>query len=80
MGSEKSKYMEGSYDILSIESNAHNWSVVELNDFLRSVFTPDYGSSGGPMAKVIDNLSEENETDTLAIATYLKHLHFTQSK
>ena len=79
-GSKESKYLEGAPDIVSTKSNAYNWSLEELNEYLRSGFTPDYDSAGGSMAKVIENLSKVDDAETLAIATYLKYLHDVQSE
>ena len=79
-GSKESKYLEGAPDIVSTKSNAYNWSLEELNEYLRSGFTPDYDSAGGSMAKVIENLSKVDDAETLAIATYLKYLHDVQTE
>lgn len=73
-GSKKTKTFSGAPALVSSQSNISTWSVDEINYYLRSGFTPDYDSSGGSMAKVIDNLSKVADQDTFAIANYLKFL------
>lgn len=50
------------------------WSVVDIAEYLRSGFTPEYDSAGGAMVDVIENTAKLSDEDRMAIATYLKTL------
>ena len=50
------------------------WSVVDIAEYLRSGFTPEYDSAGGAMVDVIENAAKLSDEDRMAIATYLKTL------
>jgi mono/diheme cytochrome c family protein len=54
------------------ESGIGKWSETEIANYLRTGFTPDYDSSGGLMAEVIENLQALDDAELLAIAKYLK--------
>lgn len=51
-----------------------DWSQSDIAAYLRTGFTPDYDSVGGSMAAVVSNLAKLPESDTNAIAAYLKAL------
>lgn len=50
------------------------WSAVDIAEYLRSGFTPDYDSAGGAMVDVIENTAKLPDEDRKAIAAYLKAL------
>ena len=50
------------------------WSDLDLAEYLRSGFTPDYDSAGGAMVDVIENTAKLSEEDRKAIVAYLKSL------
>ena len=50
------------------------WSVEDIEEFLKTGFTPDFDSAGGSMAEVIKNTTQLSDDDRKAIATYLKAL------
>ncbi len=49
-----------------------DWSELDIAEYLRSGFTPDYDSAGGEMVEVIENTSKLSDADRAAIAAYLK--------
>ncbi len=51
-----------------------SWSVKDIVEALKSGFTPDFDSLGGPMAAVVRDTSHLPETDLRAIAAYLKSI------
>lgn len=55
-------------------SKMDEWSEVDIAEYLRSGFTPDYDSAGGAMVGVIDNTAKLSDEDRKAIAAYLKAL------
>ena len=55
-------------------SGIADWSEEEIVNYLRTGFTPDYDSSGGLMAEVIENLDPLNDNELMAIAKYLKSI------
>ena len=50
------------------------WSLEDIEEFLKTGFTPDFDSAGGSMAEVIKNTARLSDDDRKAIATYLKGL------
>lgn len=56
------------------DAKAGDWSVVDIAEYLRSGFTPDYDSAGGAMVDVIENTAKLSDDDRRAIAAYLKAL------
>src|ERR1700726_1766825 len=50
------------------------WSVKDIDYFLKSGQTPDGDSAGGSMVRVIRNTSQLSEADQAAIADYVKSL------
>ena len=51
-----------------------DWSDLDLAEYLRSGFTPDYDSAGGTMVDVIENTAKLSDEDRMAIGAYLKAL------
>ena len=49
-------------------------SADEIVNYLRTGFTPDFDSSGGLMAEVIENLQPLNDEELKEIAHYLKSI------
>jgi mono/diheme cytochrome c family protein len=47
------------------------WDAEALFGYLRDGWHPDHGVAQGPMAQVVSNLSEVEESDVRAIATYM---------
>jgi mono/diheme cytochrome c family protein len=47
------------------------WNADALSKYLRQGWHPDHGVARGPMARVVNNLSEVPESDVRAIATYM---------
>ena len=62
------------------KSGIGNWSKKEIANYLRSGFTPDYDSSGGSMAEVIENLMPLSDDELMEIAKYLKSINPIESK
>ena len=56
------------------KSGIGDWSNDEIVNYLRTGFTPDFDSSGGLMAEVIDNLQPLNDEELKEIAQYLKSI------
>lgn len=56
----------------NITPAALNWSERDIVYYLETGFTPDFNSSGGHMAAVIQNTSKLSVEDRQAIAAYLK--------
>ena len=56
------------------DSKIADWSEIDIAEYLRSGFTPDYDSAGGAMVDVIDNTAKLPDEDRKAIAAYLKAL------
>ncbi|UUX49516.1 cytochrome c [Nisaea acidiphila] len=50
------------------------WSEADIAEYLKSGFTPDFDTAGGSMADVVENTSQLDDDDRLAIARYLKAL------
>ena len=48
------------------------WSVEDIEEFLKTGFTPDFDSAGGSMAEVIKNMAHLRAEDRQAWAVYLK--------
>jgi mono/diheme cytochrome c family protein len=51
-----------------------DWSVKDIDYFLKTGQTPDGDSAGGSMVRVIKNTSQLPETDQAAVADYVKSL------
>ena len=51
-----------------------SWSLEDIEEFLKTGFTPSFDSAGGSMAEVIKNMGHLNGEDRKAIALYLKSL------
>lgn len=51
-----------------------DWSLLDIAEYLRSGFTPDYDTAGGDMVAVIANTAKLSDEDRRAIAAYLKAL------
>jgi mono/diheme cytochrome c family protein len=47
------------------------WTADALFSYLRNGWQADHGAARGPMAEVVSNLSQVNENDVRAIATYM---------
>ena len=62
------------------KSGIGDWSIDEIVNYLRTGFTPNYDSSGGLMAEVIENLKPLNEHELMAIAKYLKSISPIKTK
>ena len=45
---------------------------VDVAEYLKSGFTPDYDTAGGSMVDVVENTSRLSDDDRAAIAAYLK--------
>ena len=56
------------------DSKMDEWSDLDIAEYLRSGFTPDYDSAGGAMVDVIENTAKLSDADRMAIAAYLKSL------
>ena len=56
------------------KSGIGDWSIGEIVNYLRTGFTPDFDSSGGLMAEVIENLQPLNDEELKKIAKYLKSI------
>ena len=56
------------------DADIADWSDLDLAEYLRSGFTPDYDSAGGAMVDVIENTAKLSEEDRKAIVAYLKAL------
>lgn len=56
------------------DAKVGEWSLIDIAEYLRSGFTPDYDSAGGAMVAVIANTSKLSDDDRKAIAAYLKAL------
>ena len=50
------------------------WSLEDIEEFLKTGFTPDFDSAGGSMAEVIKNMGHLDDDDRKAMALYLKDL------
>jgi mono/diheme cytochrome c family protein len=50
------------------------WSLEDIEEFLKTGFTPDFDSAGGSMAEVIKNMAHLEDQDRKAMAIYLKDL------
>lgn len=50
------------------------WSLEDIEEFLKTGFTPDFDSAGGSMAEVIKNMGHLDAQDRKAMALYLKDL------
>ena len=50
------------------------WSVEDIEEFLKTGFTPEFDSVGGPMAEVVKNMGHLSAEDRHAFAVYLKSL------
>ena len=50
------------------------WSLEDIEEFLKTGFTPDFDSAGGSMAEVVKNMGHLRAEDRKAIAVYLKSL------
>ena len=62
------------------KSGIADWSDKEIVNYLRTGFTPDYDSSGGLMAEVIENLDPLNDNELMEIAKYLKSIDLINDK
>ena len=62
------------------KSGIGNWSNDEIVNYLRTGFTPDFDSSGGLMAEVIENLQPLNDEELMEIAKYLKSIDPIETK
>ena len=51
-----------------------SWSLEDIEEFLKTGFTPSFDSAGGSMAEVIKNMGHLSGEDRKAIALYLKSL------
>jgi mono/diheme cytochrome c family protein len=58
----------------NLTPGALTWSEDDLTYYFETGFTPDFDSSGGHMALVIENLSKATAEDRAAIAAYLQIL------
>ena len=56
------------------KSGIGDWGIAEIVNYLRTGFTPDFDSSGGLMAEVIENLQPLNDEELKKIAKYLKSI------
>ena len=56
------------------EKGLSDWSAKDIEYFLKTGQTPDGDSAGGSMVAVIKNISQLPDTDTAAIAEYVKSL------
>ena len=54
------------------EGGLSDWSVGDIETFLKDGTTPEFDFVGGAMADVVKNLAELTESDRAAIAAYLK--------
>ena len=63
---------EGDGRVPNITPGGLDWSEEDIAYYLESGFTPDFDMVGGPMANVIDNISQLPTEDRAAIAAYLK--------
>jgi len=60
--------------IPSLLRDKFDWSAVDIADYLKSGFTPEFDSAGGEMVDVIENTSRLSDRDRADIAAYLKSL------
>ena len=54
------------------ETGIGSWSASEIEEALKSGFTPEFDSLGGSMAAVVSNTARLSDADRSAIAAYLK--------
>lgn len=72
-----SRWMQGALDpsgkgrIPAITPAALGWSAADIEDYLKSGFTPEFDTAGGHMVAVIENTSQLPDEDRAAIAAYL---------
>lgn len=63
---------DGKGRIPNVTPGELSWSAVDIAEYLKSGFTPDYDVVGGSMADVVKNTSRLSDADRAAIAGYLK--------
>lgn len=61
----------GKGKVPDIRPGSLGWSADDLAYYFETGFTPDYDSSGGHMAHVVENLGKLTQEDRAAIAAYL---------
>lgn len=49
-----------------------DWPTLDIAEYLRSGFTPEFDTAGAEMADVVENTSQLSDEDRAAIAAYLK--------
>lgn len=65
---------DGKGRIPAIVAPAFEWSTEDIAYYLETGFTPEFDSSGGHMASVIENMGKLTPEDRLAIANYISSL------
>ena len=64
----------GDGKVPGLTSDHLDWSAVDIAEYLKSGFTPEYDVVGGEMADVVENTSQLTDEDRAAIAAYVKAL------
>ena len=64
----------GDGKVPGLTSEHLDWSAVDIAEYLKSGFTPEYDVVGGEMAEVVENTSQLTDADRAAIAAYIKAL------
>lgn len=79
-GLDRARWMQGAPNpsgkgtIPALTPDKLGWTSIDIAAFLKSGFTPEFDSTGGEMAEVIENMKELPDSDLEAIATYLLSL------